>query len=192
MTPDEIKIDIESAACVLRNGGVILYPTDTIWGIGCDATNCKAVDRIFKLKKRSDSKAMISLVDSFMSLEKWVTFIPEEAKKEIRDCRCPISVIYDSPIGICNALRAEDGSAAFRIPDLEFTRELCSILGRPIVSTSVNISGCPSLVSFDEIDCSFFKSVDYVCRFGRDVVPKKTPSRIVKVNNAGIVTVIRP
>lgn len=181
--------DLEKALDVLRSGGIILYPTDTIWGLGCDATNEKAVERLFKIKKRPDSKAMISLVESMESLSKWVEPIPEGALKELRkDGQRPLTIIYDSPAGISSLLKAEDGSAGFRITNHEFSNNLCKKLGRPLVSTSANFSGKASPSCFDEIDEEIKKGVDYACQTGRDTFCS-VPSRIVKVSEDGIIII---
>lgn len=184
-----VKQDLENAVDVLRRGGIILYPTDTIWGLGCDATNPAAVDKIFRLKGRADSKAMISLIDSLPSLGEWIEMVPKEAKKAIDKTESPLTIIYDTPRGLAPNLTAHDGSAAFRIPRLEYTASLCRLLGRPVVSTSANISGKPFPRNFQEIDPAITEEVDYVCIYGRD--REGSPSRILKISNSGCVTVIR-
>lgn len=176
--------DIEKALTALKNGGVILYPTETVWGLGCDATDAAAVKRIFEIKKRSDSKAMISLVDSLDSLYRWVETIPAEAVRAIEESDSPVSIIYDSPKGIAEELKAEDGSAAFRITTLPFTAELVRELGHPLVSSSANISGSPTPLSFTDIESGIKNAVDYITEYGRD---RKggTPSSVLKITNDG-------
>ena len=187
----EILQDIANAVKVLRGGGLILYPTDTIWGIGCDATNLEAVKRLFSLKKRPGAKAMISLVDSISTLTKWVEFIPENAKAEIRNNPgLPLTIIYDSPHGIAIPLLAEDKSAAFRITEHYFSKKLCSGLGKPIVSTSSNFSGDNPAGSFREIKEDIINGVDYVCQSERDK-NSNSPSRILKITNDELKTIIR-
>ena len=190
MTEVQVE-DLKKAVKVLKDGGVILYPTDTIWGLGCDATNVEAVKRLFKIKARPDSKAMISLVDSLETLRRFVKKIPETALREleVNDGR-PLTVIYDSPTGIDELLIAPDGSAAFRISSHEFSQKLCSGLGGPLVSTSANISGEKAPATFGEIDPALREMVDYVCRSERDS-KASIPSRIVKINDNDEVTVIR-
>lgn len=190
MDDSNFNIDLQEAVAVLRRGGIILYPTDTVWGLGCDATNDEAIERLFALKQRPSSKAMISLVDSVETLNEWLNFVPERAVEEIEATAEPLTVIFDSPAGLSSSLVAEDGSAAFRIPKLHFTRELCRVLGKPLVSTSVNVSGKPAASSFDEIDGEIIESVDYVCRYGRET-KGGSPSRILKITDEGKVTVIR-
>lgn len=140
--------DIENCLKVLEAGGIILYPTDTVWGLGCDATNPDAVAALYALKRRRDSKSMLSLVDSRESLLRWVGELPENAEATLAEAILaepgrPTTVIYPSPRGLAPGLIAEDGSAGFRISGEAFTRELCRRFGRPVVSTSANISGEP-------------------------------------------------
>lgn len=190
MTEREINADMERALKCLKEGGIILYPTDTIWGIGCDATDSAAVERIFALKRRPGSKAMISLVASLGQLSEYVDDVPEEAKKLMEETSTPLTVIYSNPKGISSALKAEDGSAAFRITGNEFTAKLCAMLGRPLVSTSANIAGQPSAAVFSEINEDIKAGVDYICEFGRNL-RAGSPSRIVKFESDGRKTVIR-
>ena len=136
-----MKESLDKALEVLKNGGIILYPTDTIWGIGCDATNTEAVKRIFELKQREDAKAMLMLVGSEGQLQQFVKEVPDVAWQLIDSAVNPLTIIYDEPINISPALLAEDGSAGFRITNEYFSRSLCQRLRRPVVSTSANISG---------------------------------------------------
>lgn len=191
MFSQEETSDLEKAVKTLMAGGVILYPTDTIWGIGCDATDETAVKRLFEIKNRPDSKAMISLVDSIESLKIWVENIPQIALDLIEKSDRPLTVIYDSPRDLNRRLIADDGSAAFRIPyTSRFTIELCRRLGKPLVSTSANVSGKNSPHFFSEIDPALIEKADYCCRSGRNQIDIK-PSRIVKVSGDNNVTVIR-
>lgn len=190
MTPLQIDIDIENAVKTLQEGGLLLYPTDTVWGLGCDATNVLAVKKLYELKQRPCAKAMISLVDSIASLSQWVETIPSVAIEEMENAASPLTIIYDSPVGIAESLRAEDGSAAFRIPQFDFTKVLCRRFGNPIVSTSANISEMPTPKVFKEIDPALIEAVDYVCVSGRDMEPS-VPSRILKITDKGERFVIR-
>lgn len=182
--------DLRQALETLKKGGIILYPTDTIWGIGCDATNEEAVARIYALKQRSDAKAMISLVGSEGQLQRTVSDIPEVAWELIDAAVRPITIIYDHPTGLAPNLLAEDGSAGVRITSEPFSQALCARLGRPIVSTSANISGKPSAVTFSEIPKEIIEGVDYVVRFRRNA-PASSASNIIKLGDAGRVKVIR-
>lgn len=191
MREQEIIKDIETAVNYIIRGGVILYPTDTIWGIGCDATTDSAIKRVFSIKERPESKAMISLVGSVGQLKEFVNNIPDIAIREIENSSSPVTIIFDSPKGISPFLIAEDGSAAFRIPQDDFTRELCLRAGKPLVSTSANIAGMPPATTFSEINDALINKVDYVCEFGRER-KGSTPSRILKIDNEGKITIIRP
>lgn len=182
--------DINKCLKVLSEGGVILYPTDTIWGLGCDATNEKAVERIFSIKKRINSKAMLSLVDSDATLERWVKDIPEITWDLIDASVKPLTIIYDHPHGIAPGLTADDGSAAFRITNERFSSELIKRFRKPVVSTSANVSGKKSPLTFKEIDKEILEAVDYVVDYGRDL-PASSPSDIIKISDGGVIKIIR-
>lgn len=188
------RADIDGALQVLKRGGVILYPTDTVWGIGCDATNAEAVERIFSLKKRSDSKAMICLLGNPDDLERWVGGVPEVAYELLEAAVDPLTVIYDRALvpPIAPNLPAPDGSLAVRVTADAFCRELCRRLRKPLVSTSANISGKPTPAAFSEISKEIIDSVDYVCT-SRRTEPKSQakPSSIIKLTESGIVKIIR-
>lgn len=183
--------DISAALDTLRKGGIIIYPTDTVWGIGCDATDNKAVSRIFAIKQRPDSKALISLVASVPMLERWVDDIPEVAYGLIDTAVRPLTIIYDHPKGFAPSLLAPDGSAALRVASDNFCRELCQRFRKPIVSTSANIAGHPAPDSFRSIDPRILTQADYVAATGRDNPPCHTPSNIIKLSSGGIFTIIR-
>lgn len=190
MVIEKIEHDLQNALETLRQGKLILYPTDTIWGIGCDATNMDAVNLIFNLKKRAESKSMISLVGSLSMLKQWVEVIPELALAEIQSNKVPLTIIYDSPVGLAHNLMADDGSAAFRIPRFQYTIELCKRLGKPIVSTSANISGTKAPKSFWDIDNTIIEGVNYVSEYGRSA-KDHSPSRILKITNDNNKFIIR-
>lgn len=183
--------DLKAAVDTLKRGGIILYPTDTIWGIGCDATNEEAIARIYKLKQREDAKAMLSLVGNVGQLERTVRDIPEVAWQLIDVAVNPLTLIYDHPVGIADSLKAEDGSAGIRITSEPFSRALCERLRRPVVSTSANISGNPAPRTFSEISKKIIDGVDYVVKFRRQEKGGATPSNIIKVGEAGLIKVIR-
>ncbi len=185
--------DLNKALETLRRGGIILYPTDTVWGIGCDATRAEAVGRIFRLKGREDSKALITLIDSAENLERWVDGVPEVAYELIEASVKPLTIVYDRATvpPLAPNLPAPDGSLAVRIPNDEFCRALCRALRRPLVSTSANISGTPTPRSFARIAPEIINGVDYVCTSGRDACNPK-PSTIMKLTESGIITIIRP
>ena len=175
---------------VLKRGGRILYPTDTIWGIGCDATNADAIERVYALKNRPGAKALICLVSDFKMLNQYVSDIPEVAYNILKYAAKPTTIIYDKPIRVAENLLAEDESLAIRVSKHNFSKALIRKYKRPIVSTSANISGQPSPNSFQEIDPAILEGVDYVVNLERN---KKNgpPSAIIKLKNDGTVQIIR-
>ncbi|MDE6073096.1 MAG: threonylcarbamoyl-AMP synthase [Muribaculaceae bacterium] len=184
--------DIANAVEVLKKGGVILYPTDTIWGIGCDATRPEAVRRIYEIKRRSDSKALIVLTDSVHQLERYVADVPEIAYSLIDVAVKPMTIVYDKGINLAPELLAGDGSVAVRITSEAVSAGLCRALRRPLVSTSANISGCPSAPSFSDISDEIKSAVDYVMESRRDEVIEALPSSVIKLGSDGTVSIIRP
>lgn len=187
----EYRDDIRQAVEVMNQGGIILYPTDTIWGIGCDATNPEAVKRVFSIKHRNDAKALITLIDSEAKLEAYVTQVPEVAWQLIEVAERPLTIIYDGARNLAPNLLAEDGSAGIRITREEFSRNLCMRMRRPIVSTSANISGEPSPKNFSDISPQLLQAVDYVCTSRRDEDKNPPASNIIKLGPTGEVKVIR-
>lgn len=183
--------DMATALKILQDGGIILYPTDTVWGIGCDATNREAVKKIFKLKQREDAKSMLVLVGSEGQLQQVVENVPETAWMLLDSAVNPITIIYDRPINIADNLKAEDGSVGIRITNELFSKSLCQKLRRPIVSTSANITGKKTPTNFSEISEEIINGVDYVVRFRQQDTSKKQPSNIVKISDSEIIKVIR-
>lgn len=185
-----MREEIEKALTVIKRGGIILYPTDTVWGIGCDAANAIAVQKIYNLKKREDSKALICLVNNYSMLEKHVDNVPKMAYTILDIAVNPTTVIYDSPAGIAENLVASDNTLAIRIVEQDFCKKLIKYLGRPLVSTSANFSGKPTPMSFKEIDEAILKGVDYVVNLQRETIAKN-PSTIIKLSNNGDIKIIR-
>lgn len=185
------KEDIEKACEVMFNGGIILYPTDTIWGIGCDATNPEAVKRVYEIKKRIDSKALITLVDSPAKVNAYVQDMPEIAWDLIEFATKPLTIIYDKARNLAENLLAEDGSAGIRVTNEPFSKDLCMRFKKPIVSTSANISGEPSPQNFSEVSQEIISAVDYVVKYRQDEKAKAAPSSIIKLGNKGEVKIIR-
>ena len=183
--------DIQKAVEVMRKGGVILYPTDTVWGIGCDATNPEAVKRIYEIKKRDDSKAMICLVDSDSRLQRYFRNVPDVAWDLLTLAVKPTTVILDDATGLASNLIAEDGSLGVRITQEEFSRQLCYRMQKPIVSTSANISGEPAAQNYCDITPQILEAVDYVCTTRRQEHLPHVPSSIIKLDKSGVVTIIR-
>ncbi len=184
------KKETENALEVLKRGGIILYPTDTVWGIGCDATRPGAIERIYKLKQRMESKSMICLVSDLNMLEQFVETVPKAAYDIMKFAVEPTTIIYDDPIRISENLIAADNSLAYRVVDDEFCRRLIKKLHRPIVSTSANISGQKTPQSFKEITPEILEGVDYVVNLHREKTNPK-PSMIIKLTRDGKVSIIR-
>ena len=185
--------DIKNAIEVMRKGGVILYPTDTVWGIGCAATNDEAVNRVYQIKQRDDSKALICLVDSDARLQRYVRNVPDVAWQLI-DCMDqdkPTTLILDGAVNLAPNLIAEDGSIGIRITHESFSHELCYRFQKAIVSTSANISGEPAAQNYRDIDPRILEQVDYVCWTRRQEHKPHKPSSIIKLGPTGEVTVIR-
>lgn len=187
----EYQDDIDKALEVLRSGGIILYPTDTVWGIGCDATNADAVARIFSLKQRADAKSMLVLVDDIPALERIIPVMPEVAYDIVELSDRPITIIYDGAVGVAPALVAEDGSLGVRVTREAFSSALCRALRRPLVSTSANISGEPSPAVYAGISPEIIAGVDYVVRYRQEDNTRHKPSQIIKLGVDGQVKIIR-
>ncbi len=183
--------DITSALEVLRNGGLILYPTDTVWGIGCDATNEKAVGRIYRLKKRTDSKAMLVLLDAEFRLQQYVREVPEIAYELIEANDKPMTIIYPGAKNLAPNLVADDGSIGIRICRDEFCRKLMERFKKPIVSTSANISGAPAPGIFGEVQREITEGVDYVVHHRQDDTTKAMPSSIIRLDGRGRIEILR-
>ena len=183
--------DIKNAVEVLRKGGVILYPTDTVWGIGCDATNPEAVKRVYDIKHRDDSKALICLVDSDARLQRYVRNVPNVAWDIFELATKPTTVILDDAVNLAPNLIADDGSIALRITQEAFSKELCFRFQKALVSTSANISGEPAAQNYCDISEELLNAVDYVCWTRRQEHKPHTPSSIIKLTEDGVVTIIR-
>lgn len=191
MTQKEIAEDIQKAVETLRSGGLILYPTDTIWGIGCDAANSKAVERVYQLKRRVDSKALICLVDSANRLQKYVFRVPDVAWDLIEYATKPLTLVLDEACNLAPQLIAEDGSVGLRVTQERISHELCYRFQKAVVSTSANISGEPSPANFTEISPEIIAGVDYVMKSRQNDLSKATPSQIIKLGLDGRVQIIR-
>lgn len=183
--------EIKKAVEVLKNGGIILYPTDTIWGIGCDATNAAAVAKIYKIKQRSESKSMLILLGNAYDIEKYVSEVPDIAYDLINVSDKPLTIIYDQAINVADNLINSDGSIGIRVTNEIFSKELCKRFRQPIVSTSANISGQQPPQTFQEIDNAIINSVDYVVKFRQDDYTKVAPSSIIKLSNNGELKILR-
>lgn len=176
---------------VLRAGGVILYPTDTVWGLGCDATNEKAVKRIFEIKKRADAKAMLVLIDNPGKLQSYVEEVPDIAWDLIEMAEKPLTIIYPDARNLAPNLIAEDKSIGIRVTNEDFSKRLCSQFRKPIVSTSANVSGEPTPANFSQISDEIKLAVDYVVNFRQNEVAQPKPSSIIKLGKGNLFQLIR-
>ena len=183
--------DIKACVEVLRKGGVILYPTDTIWGIGCDATNAEAVKRVYEIKRRADNKAMLVLLDSEARLERYVSEVPEIAYQLIEVAVEPLTIIYDDARNIAPNLMGDNHSVGMRITGETFSKQLCRRFGRPIVSTSANISGEPSAPTFADVSDEIKKGVDYVVKYRQGDTTEAKASSVIKLSADGTFKILR-
>jgi L-threonylcarbamoyladenylate synthase len=191
MTREQIEKEARHCAEILKKGGVILYPTDTIWGLGCDATNTEAVKRIFAIKEREESKSLIVLIESENQLSRYVRSIPEMAWPLIEHSERPLTIVYPGAINLSPSVIAADETAGIRIPKHEFCRRLMHLAGKAIVSTSANISGEPSPSCFDEISEKIKSQVDYIVDLENEKKRKGIPSVIIKMELNGTFRFLR-
>lgn len=182
--------ELKATLGYLSSGQVIVYPTDTIWGLGCDATNKEAVEKVYKIKNRPDSKSLIILVDGMDMLRKYISNAPETIVEFLEKATKPTTVIYNSPSGLAPNVVAKDDTVAIRIVQHDFCKALIKEFGKPIVSTSANFSGSPSPSSFDEIDSLLLKQTDYIVNLPADE-SKNTASQIIKINELGNLEYLR-
>ena len=186
-----MKEDIQNCLNTLREGGIILYPTDTVWGIGCDASNPQAIQKIYDLKGRTSSKALITLVGSEVMLERTVLNMPEIAWDLIESANRPLTLIYDEVKGIAPNAIAEDGSCGIRLAKDTFCQQLIQKLGKPIISTSANVSGEETPKDFRSISDTILKGVDFVVNYRQNEVKSQKSSNIIKLKNNGEIKIIR-
>lgn len=183
--------DINQALEILKNGGLILYPTDTIWGIGCDATNAEAVEKVFALKGRDKNKTMLVLLHNDNQLASYVREIPEVAYELIEATDRPLTIIYSDAKNLAPNAIAEDGSIGIRVVNHPFCQPLLQRFRKPIISTSANISGQPTATNFDEISEEIKNGVDYIVKFDQQNLAKGKPSIIMKLDPSGKFDFIR-
>ena len=177
---------------IMEKGGIILYPTDTIWGIGCDATNEDAVKRVYEIKKRIDSKALIVLVDKPVKVEFYVREVPEIAWDLIDVADKPLTIVYPNARNLATNVLADDGSVGIRITQETFSRKLCERFRKAIVSTSANISGQPAPTNFNEISDEIKQAVDYVVTYRQDDPYQPSPSSVIWIGEGGVIKILRP
>ena len=188
---NQLQEDIKRSIEVLRAGGVILYPTDTIWGLGCDATNELAVKRIYEIKKRADAKAMLTLIDSPAKLQAYVAEIPDMAWDLIELSEKPLTIIYPEAKNLALNLLAEDKSIGIRVTSEIFSKSLCERFRKPIVSTSANISGEPAPQNFTQISNEIKSAADYIVSFRQEEKILPMPSSIIKLGAGNLIQIIR-
>tara|TARA_B100001939_G_scaffold263982_1_gene231179 strand:+ start:187 stop:747 length:561 start_codon:yes stop_codon:yes gene_type:complete len=186
-----MKEDIQNCLNTLREGGIILYPTDTVWGIGCDASNPQAIQKIYDLKGRTSSKALITLVGSEVMLDRTVLNMPEIALDLIESANRPLTLIYDEVKGIAPNAIAEDGSCGIRLAKDTFCQQLIQRLGKPIISTSANVSGEETPKDFRSISDTILKGVDFVVNYRQNEATSQKSSNIIKIKNNGEIKIIR-
>ena len=186
-----LKDEVNKAFEVLKNGGLILYPTDTIWGIGCDATNAEAVDKVYKLKGRAEDKSLIVLLDNDNKLQSYIKEVPELAYDLIEYAENPLTIIYSGAKNLAPNAIAKDGSIGIRIVKHDFCQQLLQRFRKPLISTSANTSGSPSPSTFDDIEDIILKGVDYVVNWDQDNRKENKPSTIMKLEPGGLFSFIR-
>lgn len=185
-----LQAEVNNTAKYLQQKNIILYPTDTVWGIGCDATCEETVANVFKIKQRTESKSLIILVDGIEMLKKYISNIPSKVLDLLQNVEKPTTIIYNHPIGLAKNVVASDNTVAIRIPQNEFCKQLISAFGKPIVSTSANISGDNTPQSFKEINKVVLDTVDYIVNLQREEINDKS-STILKLDESGEIIVLR-
>ncbi len=188
---NNITEDIQNAIGALKNGGIILYPTDTIWGLGCDATNPDAVDKIYQIKKRDRAKSMIILFDTDARLPGYIDEIPEVTWELLETADKPLTLVLPGAKNLAENLPAQDGSIAIRISREIFSKKLVERFKKPIVSTSANFSGQPAPQQFKDIDPGLIKNVDYTVKYRQEEQTNKNASSIIKLGTGGEIQIIR-
>ncbi|GHU60350.1 threonylcarbamoyl-AMP synthase [Bacteroidia bacterium] len=188
---EKLKEEIFNCCKILKEGGVILYPTDTIWGLGCDATNSKAVERIYKLKQRDDTKSMLLLLDDVGKIASYAD-VPDIALELIEMSDKPLTIIYPNAKGLSPLITGADKTVGIRITREEFSKSLLFRLNRPLVSTSANVSGQPPPTCFADISDDIKKAVDYIVDFRKNETQNPPPSSIIKLEMNGTIQIIRP
>jgi len=187
----EIEIEISKSVDLLRKGKVLLYPTDTVWGIGCDATNNKAVQKVYQIKERSKNKSMILLLDDIDKLKQYMEKVPGVAYDLIQNALSPLTIVYSRAKNLPKRLIADDGSIAIRIVKGDYCSEVIKQLGKPLVSTSANLSGQPTPSTFEQIEDSLKQMVDYVVAVHRTQIRSVKPSTLIKLEENGTFKILR-
>ncbi|MEG1573449.1 MAG: L-threonylcarbamoyladenylate synthase [Bacteroidales bacterium] len=183
--------EIRLACDILEKGGIILYPTDTIWGIGCDATNDNAVKKVFDIKRRADSKALIVMIDNPVKIDFYADSVPEITRELIEVSDKPLTIVYPRGRNLSSLLLAEDGSVGIRVTEEVFSKKLCGRFRKAIVSTSANISGETAPKNFSEISEEIKNSVDYIVKYRQDDISQPNASSVIKVEDGGVIKILR-
>ena len=194
MTPEEkreILADVDRACKVMQEGGIVVFPTDTIWGIGCDATNADAVARVYEIKRRADHKALITLVPDAGWVERYVEEVPDVAWELLDVAVDPMTIVYDRGKNVATNLMGEDGSIGLRVTSEFYSRELCRRLRKPVVSSSANVSGDPSPMCFAEISKEILDAADYVAMYRRDDKGGIKASTVIRLGAGGLIKILR-
>lgn len=187
----DFENDIEKSLKVLEEGGTLLYPTDTIWGVGCDATNTKAVEKIYHIKSRAEAKSLIILIDHIDKLPTYIAKVPDITSDLLESITNPVTIIYSNARKLAPNVIAADGTIAIRIVKDDFCAELIRRFGKPIVSTSANISGFEAPVVFSQVANEIKNSVDYIVAYKQDYFTRSKPSTIIRLRDDGMYTIIR-
>ncbi|MDY0101788.1 MAG: L-threonylcarbamoyladenylate synthase [Lentimicrobium sp.] len=191
MTPDIIDIEIQQSLRILRKGGVILYPTDTVWGLGCDALNAKAIEKIYQIKDRPENKSLIILLSNFDELAKYVAEVPPFVEDLIDGMEGPVTVIYEKAKNLPKSIVAADGTIAIRVVKDEFCQRLIQELGKPLISSSANVSGDPTPLVFSQISLKIKDRVDYVVQLAHQQFNQPKASTIIRVFSDGTYQIVR-
>lgn len=186
-----LNAEIENSLKVLESGGTLLYPTDTVWGLGCDATNTKAVEKIYKIKIRTEAKSLIVLLDDFEKLYTYIEKVPDITADLLASITNPVTIIYSNAKKLASNVVASDGTIAIRIVKDDFCKELIRQYGKPIVSTSANISGHEAPAVFSQIGDEIKNAVDYIVKYKQDYFNRSKPSTIIRLRDDGMYTIIR-
>jgi len=192
MTRQDFDEEIEWCIQILKSGGTILYPTDTIWGIGCDATNARAVEKVYSIKQRAESKSLIVLVDTFDKIADYVTKVPDVAYDLVKNIDTPVTIIYSGARNLARNVIASDGTIAIRVVNDEFCQQLIGRFGKPIVSSSANVSGEETPLIFNHIARQIINEVDYTVSINHEKVNRTKPSTIIRLHENGEFLIIRP
>jgi len=192
MTRQDFDEEIEWCIQILKSGGTILYPTDTIWGIGCDATNARAVEKVYNIKQRAESKSLIVLVDTFDKIADYVTKVPDVAYDLVKNIDTPVTIIYSGARNLARNVIASDGTIAIRVVNDEFCQQLIGRFGKPIVSSSANVSGEETPLIFNHIARQIINEVDYTVSINHEKVNRTKPSTIIRLHENGEFLIIRP